>query len=112
MYYKLSSVPIKVLYCPCDPFYGLNLARWLLKTSHLMSAVFLNPSQAFSHHLSGLAGAYVMPDTERICLGSNWGPGVRVCGSFLLASWLIGHGLGQGLVGFLDHSFFSPSHSP
>lgn len=59
----------------------------------------------FSHHLSSLAGAWARLGTIRgVDLGLLVLP-------FHLASGLTGCCSGQGGVGFLDHYFFSLSHS-
>ena len=50
---------VQLLYYHVIPLYGSSLASWFffLKISHLMLAVFPDPSETFSHHLSSLAGA-------------------------------------------------------
>ena len=51
---------VQLLYYHVIPLYGSSLASWFFfffKISHLMLAVFPDPSETFSHHLSSLAGA-------------------------------------------------------
>ena len=63
---------VKLSYYHVILLYGSSLALWLFeKMSHLMLALFPDPSQTFSHHLSSLAGARVGPGIQYVCLGSN-----------------------------------------
>lgn len=68
---KCRHMHIQILYYLCGPLYGSSLAWWLLKMSHLMLAMFPDPSQTFSHHVSSLAGARVGPGVQQVCLGSS-----------------------------------------